>query len=264
MDNLLLQSMGVASAVALVAGPMGALVVWRHMAYFGDTIAHGALLGVAIALLSQTIPMPLAMFGVSLLVAFGLQWMSADQRFHHDTLLGMLAHATLAIGVLLVAVAGDIRVDLNAYLFGDLLTLNTAERGQLYAGMAALLVLILWQWRALVLCALDVPLAQLAGVNVRRTQAVFVLALAAFVALAMQLVGVLLITALLIIPAASARFWAHSPNQMAVLASIAGVAACTLGLHAAFIWNTPTAPTMVAMAAAGFILSAFLSKLRSR
>ncbi|MFN7612129.1 MAG: metal ABC transporter permease, partial [Alphaproteobacteria bacterium] len=103
MDEFLLQAMLAGVLLAAITGPLGALVVWRHLAYFGDSIAHAALLGVAVSLISQVVPMTLAMFLVSLAVALLLSVLMRDGRFHADTMLGLLAHGTLAVGVLLVA-----------------------------------------------------------------------------------------------------------------------------------------------------------------
>ncbi|MFZ4126255.1 MAG: metal ABC transporter permease [Rickettsiales bacterium] len=261
MDDFLLRAMMGGVLLALAVGPLGAMVVWRHMAYFGDTIAHAALLGVAIALLSNVIPMTLAMFLVSLGVALALNLLTRDGRFHADTMLGMLAHGTLAIGVLLVAMSGDIQVDINAYLFGDILTITDHDLAMLGVLFAAVVAIVTTHWRAFILMTIDEAMARAEGIRVERTKLLLTMLLAATVAVSIKLVGVLLITAMLIIPAAAARYLARSPLQMVLLASMLGAVAVVIGLQGAIEFDAPAAPMMVTSGIAIFVVSALLSRI---
>lgn len=262
MDEIVLRALIASAALAATLGPLGSLVVWRRMAYFGDTIAHAALLGVALSLITGFLPMTISMFIVALAVALLLTRASRDGRFHSDTLLGLLAHGTLALGVLLVALSRDIRVDVNAYLFGDVLAMDWQGVALLCVLCVVVLILLRLAWRALLMVTIDRTIAHVEGVDVARTEKLFVILLAAVIAMAIQLVGVLLITALLIIPPAAARFFAVNPKQMAVTASIIGVCAVTAGLFLSLTMDAPTGPLMVVVASLSFLMCGALSGLK--
>lgn len=261
MDEFVLRALAGVILLATVLGPLGAFVVWRHMAYFGDTIAHSALLGVAIAVLSGgVVPIPLAMFFVAVSVALILARSTRDSRFHADTLLGILAHSALALGVLLVSLSRSIRVDINAFLFGDILGVTWSDVAIL--GVLAIVVLttLYFNWRKLLMATIEPNIAAVEGVRVQRMQLLLTCMLAAVIALAIQLTGVLLITALLIIPAAAARYLSATPKQMAVFASLIGIVSASTGLFVSLHIDAPTGPTMVVSAAAFFVLCSFLKR----
>jgi zinc transport system permease protein len=261
MDEVTLRALLGALLLAGMLGPLGSFVVWRHMAYLGDTIAHAALLGVAFSLIFTAVPMMLAIFLVAIGVAYALYKRAGDARFHTDTLLGILAHGTLALGVLLVALSRT-RVDMNAYLFGDILFLSWHDIGLLAALATVVGVLLRFGWRALLMVTIHPAMAHVEGINARRTHLLLLLLLAAVIAVAIKLVGVLLITALLIMPAASARYLARSPAQMALFASVIGMLCSASGLFAALAVDAPAGPTMVVMAAFAFVVIGAVSKLR--
>lgn len=262
MDEIILRALVASVVLAATLGPLGSLVVWRRMAYFGDTIAHAALLGVALSLITGFLPMTLTMFVVAMGVALLLGRAAKDGRFHSDTLLGLLAHGALALGVLLVALARDVRVDVNAYLFGDVLAMDWPHVALLCGLSAVVLVVLRLAWRPLLMVTIDRTIAHVEGIDVARTEKLFILLLAAVISVAIQLVGVLLITALLIIPAASARYFARSPNHMAVLASVIGVFSVTTGLFGSLAMDAPTGPLMVVMASLSFLFCGAMSGLK--
>lgn len=263
MDELTLRALIGAVALAAALGPLGCFVVWRHMAYFGDTIAHAALLGVAISLLSGVVPMTLAIFAVAMVVAILLNRVGRDARFHADTVLGLLSHGTLALGVLLVALSRGSRVDVNAYLFGDILAVSWSDVGILIGLSFVVLMLLKVMWRPLLMVTIDPAIAHVEGIDVKRTQLLLTIMLAALIAVAVKIVGVLLITALLIMPAASARYIARAPQKMALFASIIGVVCVTGGLFGSIEVDAPSGPTMVVMAAFAFIVIGAVTKLRT-
>lgn len=261
MDEFTLRALIGAVMLAAILGPLGSFVVWRHMAYLGDTIAHAALLGVALSLVITVVPMTPAIFAVAIAIALVLYRFTRDARFHTDTLLGILAHGTLALGVLLVALS-KVRVDMNAYLFGDLLTIGWGDVAILALLVVFIGVTLRVSWRALLMVTLHPGIAHVEGVSVKRTQLMLLIMLAAVIAIAIKLVGVLLITALMIMPAASARYLARTPGQMALYASAIGIACVSSGLFAAIAVDAPTGPTMVVIAAFAFVLIGAVTKLR--
>lgn len=254
MIELLLPPLFAGLAVALVSGPMGAFVVWRRMAFFGDTLAHGALLGAALGL-ALDISLYLAVVAVCLGLAGALTALQHQQQLASDTLLGIVAHTTLALGVIAISLQEGIQVDLFAYLFGDLLAVGWQDALALWAGAVLILLLMLWQWRALLSITVSEELAQVEGVAVQRTRLLLMLLLALLIAGAIRTVGVLLITSLLVIPAASARRLTHTPAQMAAVASVLGTLAVLAGLAVSWFANTPVGPSIVVAASSLFVLT---------
>lgn len=254
MIEFLLPSLLAGLAVALVCGPMGGLVVWRRMAFFGDTLAHGALLGAALAL-ALDVSVYLAVVAVCLGLAVALTGLQQQRQLASDTLLGIVAHTTLALGVIAISVQTTLQVDLFAYLFGDLLAVGWRDVTALWLGAVLILWMVAWQWRALLSITVNEELAQVEGVAVQRTRLLLMLLLALLIAGAIRTVGVLLITSLLVIPAASARRLTDTPTQMAVLASVIGMAAVCVGLALSWYADTPVGPSIVVAASGMFLLT---------
>jgi zinc transport system permease protein len=239
--------------VVLLAGPLGCFVVWQRLAYFGETLAHGAFLGVALAFLLDLSP-TLGVAAVGVALAFLLARRSANEPLTEDTLLGFLAHTSLALGLVALAFLERVRVDLFAYLFGDILALRPEELLLLALIDLIGLVLVVRFWSGWVNLTLHEELAAVEGHPVTRLRLVFLLTLALFVATAMKLVGILLTVALLVIPAAAARPLSRTPTQMAIGAVLIGVVAVWLGLSASLAWDTPAGPSIVVAAALLFLL----------
>ena len=253
MLELFLRALVAGCGLALVAGPLGSFVVWRRMAYFGDTLAHSALLGVALGFLLG-LGSNLAVLLVCLAIAVLMVWLKSRQRLADDTLLGILAHSALSLGLVALAFIEGLRVDLMAYLFGDILAVGDADLAWIYAGALLALAVLAWLWKPLLLLTLNEDIARVEGVPVLRTQLIFMGLIAVVIALAMKIVGVLLVTSLLIIPAATALSFARTPERMALLASGFGVVAVALGLGGSFAWDLPSGPAIVAAAAMLFVL----------
>lgn len=242
--------------LAFVAGPLGSFVVWRRMAFFGDTLAHGALLGITLGVLLD-INLTLALMIGSLLLALVLLPLENRVRVSADTLLGIVSHSTLAIGLVTLSLAEGIRVDLMGYLFGDLLAVMWADLWWIVIAGSVILALLIWQWRPLLAITVSPELAAIEGYPVQRLKLLLLLLLAMLVALSMKIVGILLVSALLIIPPAIARDFSKTPKQMAVLASLTGMLAVMLGMWASFQWDTPAGPSIVVAATCIFVVSLF-------
>ncbi|ACY84282.1 zinc ABC transporter permease subunit ZnuB [Edwardsiella piscicida] len=254
MIELLLPGWLAGALLALAAGPLGSFVVWRRMSYFGDTLAHASLLGVAFGLLLDVNPF-YAVIAVTLLLACMLVWLERRPQLGIDTLLGIMAHSALSLGLVVVALMSNVRVDLMAYLFGDLLAVTYQDVVMIALGVALVLALLLWQWRALLSMTISPELAHVDGVALGRVKLLLMLTTALTIGLAMKFVGALIITSLLIIPAATARRFARTPEQMAAGAVLAGLLAISGGLAFSAWYDTPAGPSVVLCAALLFILS---------
>jgi zinc transport system permease protein len=254
MPDFLLLALIAGLAVALVAGPLGAFAVWRRMAYFGDTLAHSALLGVTFGLLldiNLSVAVTLGCLTLALILV-GLQ----HKRFlATDTLLGILAHSTLALGLICVSLFTENRIDLLAYLFGDILAVSVSDVVAIAIISLCVCVALIFLWRPLLSITVHEELALVEGVAVTAVRTTLMLLMALVIAIAMKIVGVLLITALMIIPAAAARRLSRSPEVMAMLASVLGCVAVILGLAASWFWDTPAGPSIVLAATGLFVLT---------
>ncbi|WP_224826152.1 metal ABC transporter permease [Cognatishimia sp. MH4019] len=260
LDDFLTRAALAGVGVAIATAPLGCFVVWRRMAYFGDATAHAAILGVALSLTLST-----SIFGgvlvVALLMALAVSSLSG-KGYAVDTLLGVLAHSALAFGLVAVSFLQGVRIDLMAYLFGDVLAVTRTDLAVIWGGAGLVLALTAWRWSALLTATLNPDLAYASNIDPKREQLILTVALALVVAVAIKVVGALLIGALLVIPAATARPFARTPEAMAVMAAALGAGAALGGLWAAFHFDTPTGPTMVCVAAVLFAASNAVALLR--
>ena len=238
---------------ALAAAPLGCFVVWRRMAYFGEATAHAALLGVALSLTFEFSVLAGAVL-VSLLMSISVTLMAGRSLFL-DTLLGVAGHTSIAAGLVLVSFLSGVRIDLMAYLIGDILAVSHMDLLLIWIGVGTILSLIIWRWSPLLLVTLNEDLASANGFNSKRENFIITIALAIVVAVGIKVVGVLLIIAMLIIPAASARTISSTPEVMGIAASLIGVSSAILGLNAAYIFDTPTGPSIVCVASMFFLIS---------
>lgn len=254
MIDFLLYALLAGLGVAVVAGPLGCFVVWRRMAYFGDTLAHSALLGVALGVLLN-IDLGIAVTLVCLSMALGLVVLEQQRILALDTLLGILSHSALAAGLVVISLMSNVRVDLMSLLFGDLLSVTTTDLWIIYAGASIAIVLLATLWKSLISITVEPDLAAVEGINVIRARTALMLITALVIAIAMKIVGVLLITALLIVPAATARRISKTPESMAVIASLIAMASVISGLAASWYVDTPAGPSIVISASLLFCLS---------
>jgi len=240
--------------LAMSTGPLGSFVVWRRMAFFGDTLAHGALLGITLGVMTDLNP-TLALITGSVALALVLLPLQFVSRLSADTLLGIVSHGTLAVGLVALSLAGDVRLDLMGYLFGDLLAITSEHVLWLLASTTLTLIVLRVCWEGLLSITVSPELARIEGRPVALLELLLILLLALTVALAMKVVGILLISALLVIPAATAHALSQRPGQMAVRAMVVGVLAVLLGMAGSFHWDTPAGPSIVVAALGLFALA---------
>lgn len=254
MFDILLPSILAGLGIAIISGPLGSLVVWRKMAYFGDTLAHASLLGLALGFLLD-INLYLALVVCCLGLAVLLAALQEQKVIATDTLLGILAHSALSLGLVAVSFLDNVRVDLMSYLFGDLLAVSPSDLTFIYLGGAVIMALLIFFWRALLSTSISEELASVEGINVPFMRVVLMLLVGLVIAVGMKFVGALIITSLLIIPAATARRFSRTPEQMAIAASCIGMVAVLCGLSLSWFYDTPAGPSVVISATAMFMLS---------
>ncbi|BDA84824.1 zinc ABC transporter permease [Aureimonas sp. SA4125] len=260
LDDFFVRAILAGIGLALTTGPLGCFVVWRRMAYFGDTMAHSALLGIALSLVLQ-IDMMIGVFVVAALVSLALIFLQRKGTLSTDALLGILSHATLALGLVMVAFMTWVRIDLMGFLFGDILAVSKTDLVAIYAGGAIVLAVLAFLWRPLLAATVSPEIAEAEGMRPERSRLVFMLLMALVIAIAMKIVGILLITAMLIIPAATARRFAATPERMAVIAALLGALSAAGGLFGSLEFDTPSGPSIVVASLALFLLSLVPFKL---
>jgi zinc transport system permease protein len=260
LDDFLTRAILAGIGTAAATGPLGAFVVWRRMAYFGDATAHAAILGVALALASG-LPIVAGTLVVALAMAMAVATL-AGRGWAMDTTLGVLAHSALAFGLVAVSFLPGVRVDLSALLFGDILAVSRGDLALIAAGAVTVVGLLAWRWSALLTATLNEDLAHASGIDPGRERLVLTLALAVVVAVALKVVGALLIAAMLVIPAAAARALARTPEAMAAGAVVIGALAAAGGLALSLAFDTPAGPSIIAAAAGLFALALAAGRLR--
>ena len=261
LDDFLFRALIAGIGIALVTGPLGCFVVWRRLSFFGDTLAHSALLGVILSV-SFDINISLSIFTVSSLVALLLLRLQKTTYLANDALLGLLSHSSLAIGLVVLGFLSFIRFDIMGVLFGDILSVNINDLLAIWLG-GALILLVLWLiWKPLFASTVNYELAEAEGMKPERMNAIFTILLAALIAIAIKMVGLLLITGMLIIPTAMARNLSNNPKQMVILSIVGGLLSVLIGLYTSFEINTSSGPTIVTVALLLFILS--LTKVQKR
>ena len=229
-------------------------MVWRKMAYFGDTLAHASLMGLALGFLFN-INLYLALLICCLMLAVLLVTLQKQKLVATDTLLGILAHSALSLGLVAVSFLDNVRVDLMSYLFGDLLAISPTDLVFIYAGAAVIGLVLAIFWRPLLSTTVNEDLAAVDGINIDLMRLILMLLVGIVIAVGMKFVGALIMTSLLISPAATARKFANTPEQMAFLASVIGSISVFGGLSLSWFYDTPAGPSVVISAAAMFMLS---------
>ena len=253
-DDFFVRALVAGIGVAIVTGPLGCFVIWRRLAYFGDTLSHSALLGVTLAF-SFSINISLSVFFVSGIIALLLLSLQKRTKLPGDALLGLLAHSSIAVGLVLIGFLTFIRFDIMGLLFGDILSVTANDILIIWCGGSLILIILYFIWSSLFAATVNYDLAAAEGMNPDRSNVVFTLLLAGVIAISIKMIGVLLITGLLLIPPALARNLSNNPAQMVFLSIIGGVVSVVLGLFSSLEFNTASGPTIIVVALILFILS---------
>ena len=223
------------------------------MSYYGESIAHSSLLGVGLGILLGT-GINFGVIIICLLFGILFLWLQQSKILSTDTLLGVLAHLALSIGIIVISL-NRIKIDIEAFLFGDILTVSSSDLWIMYLGVGITILLILINWSSLLLVTIDEDLARAEGINSIYINLLLTIVLTIVVAVSLQIIGLLLITAMLIIPAATSRRLANSPGQMALIATLVGVISVISGIFLSVELDAPSGPSIVVISAILFFLS---------
>ena len=260
-DDFLFRALIAGIGIACVTGPLGCFVVWRRLSFFGDTLAHSSLLGVLLSI-SFDINVALSVFIVASIISLILLKLEKSTYLAGDSLLGLLSHSSLAIGLVVLGFLSFIRFDIMGVLFGDILSVNVNDLLIIWIGGAVILLVLWFIWKPLFASTVNYELAEAEGMKPERVKAIFTILLAALIAISIKMVGLLLITGMLIIPAAMARNLSENPKQMVILSIVGGLLSVCIGLYASFEINTSSGPSIISIALLLFILS--LTKIKKK
>ena len=259
LDDFFVRALVAGIGMAIVAGPLGCFVIWRRLAYFGDTLAHSGLLGVTIGFILN-IDLSFSVFVISGIIAFFLIVLQKKTKLTGDSLLGLLAHSSLAIGLVFIAIQSSIRFDLMGLLLGDILSVSINDILIIWFGGGLLLLVLFFIWKSLFAATISYDLAKAEGMSPELSNYIFTILLAGIIAISIKMIGVLLITGLLLIPSAMSRNFSNSPKQMIIFSIIGGVISVIIGLFCSLQLNTPSGPSIIVASMILFVLSLFFKK----
>ena len=253
-DDFFIRALIAGVGIALVTGPLGCFIIWRRLSFFGDTLAHAALLGVTMAVFFE-INIAFSVFFISSVVALILLKLQQTTKLPGDALLGLLAHSSLAVGLVVIGFLTSIRFDIMGVLFGDILAVNQNDLLLIWIGGALILLILKFIWRPLFASTVNYELAEAEGMKPDKFNAIFTVLMAAVIAISIKIVGLLLITGMLIMPAAMGRNLSNNPQQMVILSVIAGLLSVIIGLFSSLQFNTPSGPSIITAALILFCFS---------
>ena len=259
IDDFFIRALIAGVGIALVTGPLGCFVIWRRLSFFGDTLSHAALLGVTFSI-SFDINISLSVFIVSSIVALILIRLQKNTNLAGDALLGLLAHSSLAIGLVVLGFLSFIRFDIMGLLFGDILSVTLSDLLIIWIGGAVIVLILSLIWKPLFASTVNYEIAEAEGLSPEKYNILFTILMAAIIAISIKMVGLLLITGMMIIPAAAARNLSNSPKQMVIISIIFGLLSVLIGLYASLEINTPSGPSIITTSLLFFILSLFRLK----
>jgi zinc transport system permease protein len=246
-DDFFIRALIAGIGIALVTGPIGCFIIWRRLSFFGDTLSHSALLGVTIGFFFD-INVAFSVFLISSAIALILLKLQKTTKLPGDALLGLLAHSSLAVGLVVISFLSSIRFDIMGLLFGDILAVNEIDLLIIWLGGALILLILKIIWKPLFASTVNNELAEAEGMNPERANAIFTILLAAIIAISIKIVGLLLITGMLIMPAAMSRNISNNPQQMVKLSVVGGLLSVLIGLFSSLQFNSPSGPSIIAAA----------------
>jgi len=258
--NFVWRSLIAGVAIGIVAGPIGVFLIWRRMSFLGETIAHASMLGISISLLLD-INFYFGLFFVAILVAFLLNYLSLNKELAPDAILALLAHSSLALGILVIPTS---QLNIMEFLFGDILAVSGTDIAMIVSVSASCCLALKVIWPDLILLTINEDLATAENVPVGTTKLIYLFCVALVFAVAIKVIGILLITSMLVIPALAARSFAKDSESMVWCSSLMATLSVFGGVGISCVWDLSTGPAIVVFCALLFLLSQLLKSLKIR
>lgn len=260
-EDFIVRAILAGAGIAVLAGPLGSIIVWKRMTFFGDALSHSSLLGIALSFVLKVSSIIGIMFFATIFCLM-IAYLQKNKKYSNDTLLAIVSHGSLAVGLVVISFIENAQINLVSFLFGDILSVSYSDVYLIYACVLISLVILYFIWPKIVLITISEDLAQIEGINVSLVKIQFMLLVALFVALAIKVVGVLLVTSLLVIPTATARIYSTTPEKMAILSVVVGVLSIITGIYSSLYIDTPAGPSIVVSSVVYFILSNFFNLIK--
>lgn len=262
MPDFMMNALWASIGIALLAGPMGCLMVFNRVACLGDTLAHGAILGLSLGLLTDIHPM-MTLAVVTVMWVGLLGYLNKNETVSTDSAMAFLTHSSLAVSIVLFAFVPVGAPNLMEAFIGNILTLGREDLYWIFGMDVVFGCVLTVLWKKWILMAVHPDLAQAAGIPVDRLRLVFLMMVGLFIAFSIKMMGALLVPAFLIIPALAVRPFVKTPEQMAFGAGVLAIVSAVLGLYASYEWDTPSGPMMVCVAVVFYgVLMVFKQMLR--
>ncbi len=258
MDSLFYNSLITILGVSICSGFIGPFILWKRLNFFGDTIAHSALLGVIISTMLKVHHI-VGILLVSLFPCFILT--NSPKHYSKDMLLNVISNTHFSLAVIMLSALSLPTSKILSILFGDLLSVNQQDIILIYCAAIVIVIVTFVQRQKWLLITISEDLALVNKLPVKSLQLTFMLFLSVFIAISINILGVLLVTSLLIIPAAIARKFISTPIQMMLLSCIICFFTSTFGLILSFYFDTPTSATII-LTAAFFLFLSYIYKYK--
>lgn len=253
----------VAGAVlALLLAALGIFVTIRKMAFFGDGIAHSSLAGIAIAVLAGLSPLPVALVW-AVVIALLIRWLEKNTRLPSDTLIGIFFTASMALGVILMSFTKGYQPELVSFLFGSILAIRSIDLILIVSLGAAIMLWLLLSFRQLTYMSLSEDQAAIAGIPVRLQTVVLYVALATATVLGVKILGIILVSALLILPSATSRLLTSTLKGHVVMSLVLAEIMVFAGLAVSYLYDLPSGATVILVGTAMFALAAMFGRRTS-
>jgi ABC-type Mn2+/Zn2+ transport system permease subunit len=243
---------------------LGVFVTARKMSFFSDTIAHGALAGVALGVWLGLADLTAPMILFSLLVAAALIWIQENTELMTDTIMALLLSGSVALGIIILSMLRGSRAQIHTYLFGDILAVGPNDLWFAGGLTAAVFGGLFWRLSDVTLLSAHEEIAYVCGVRVKLLNYLFILLLTVAVALSIRLLGIILVTALIVVPPSVARNISRNLRQQIILSIVAGLVGGVTGIVASYHLDVPCGPTIVLTLIGLFIATLIAGKVLFR
>ena len=240
--------------VGILCPFVGNFVVLRRMSFFSDAISHAAFAGIAAGILLG-IDLSLSSLAVAIIIAFVVAFLSEKTALSHDTIIGIAFSGAIAIGMLIIGMLEGYRTDVFTFLFGDILSITRKDLLLIFIIGTLTIITLLTFLKPFLQITFNRELAKVEGINVRFFEYLLFSIIAIVVTISLKIIGIILVTSLLIIPAAAAKNLASSMKRLFILSCFFGVISGIVGLAGSVYLNTASGPTIVLISIALFFLT---------
>ncbi|KDB19613.1 metal ABC transporter permease [Wolbachia endosymbiont of Glossina morsitans morsitans] len=261
-QDFFINSLVAVVVISLVTGALGSFMIWQRLSYLGDSLSHSSLLGVALALIFEISPsLSIMLIAITFAILLSLNF---NRLYSADTILNIVTNVVLSSSLILMSFLPSGNNSIISSLFGDILTLDQSDIVLIFLTSAVVTLILIFRWRYWLMISINQDLAVVEKINVNFVRLEFLITLAIFIAIAAKLIGILLVAAFLLIPAASARLISKTPMEMIIVATVFSVISGISGLMLSASFDLLTGPAIILVAAVYLIIAYFIRLVLSR